>query len=145
MIPLLAATLTLGDAAIATRAVLIGACLLVTMPVASHVIVLAADRRGERMQGPGAIDERHGAAGERAVEGPGLTGCAKLGRDRLGRGAPSRDLVGSRRRSGAVCCQKRQVKSGQIVVLRPFASMYQLAQPPEFHTVRGIRAWSRAL
>ena len=34
-----------------------------------------------------------------------------------------------------------QVKSGQIVVLRPFWSMYQEAHPPEFHTVGGIRFW----
>ena len=29
------------------------------------------------------------------------------------------------------------MKSGQIVVLSPFASMYQLEHPPEFHTVGG--------
>ena len=35
--------------------------------------------------------------------------------------------------------RNRHVKSGQIVVFKPFASMYQLEQPPEFHTVGGSR------
>jgi multicomponent Na+:H+ antiporter subunit G len=65
VIALLAATLTLGDAAIAARAVLIAGFLLVTMPVASHVIVLAADRRGERMRGPNTLDERDPPPGGR--------------------------------------------------------------------------------
>ena len=38
-----------------------------------------------------------------------------------------------------VCCQKRNVKSGQIVALRPLASRYQLEQPPVFHTVPSSR------
>lgn len=31
---------------------------------------------------------------------------------------------------------------GQTVVLRPWASRYQLVQPPVFHTVRSIRVWT---
>jgi multicomponent Na+:H+ antiporter subunit G len=70
VIALLAATLTLGDAAIAARAVLIAGFLLVTMPVASHVIVLAADRRGERMRGPGVLDERDATAARPTEDEP---------------------------------------------------------------------------
>lgn len=57
VVALLAATLTTGDASIASRALLIAAFLLLTMPVAAHVVALAAHRRGERMLTPGARDE----------------------------------------------------------------------------------------
>ncbi|NLT07853.1 MAG: hypothetical protein GXY03_16315, partial [Solirubrobacterales bacterium] len=40
------------------RAVLIGAVLLVTMPVASHVVLRAAAARGEPMADPDTVDER---------------------------------------------------------------------------------------
>lgn len=55
---LLVATLTLADWQIAARAVLIGGFLLVTMPVASHVVVRAAAARGEPMADPDTLDER---------------------------------------------------------------------------------------
>lgn len=58
LVLLLAATLTLGDWAMAARAVLIGAVLLVTMPVASHVVLRAAAARGEPMADPDTVDER---------------------------------------------------------------------------------------
>jgi hypothetical protein len=38
-----------------------------------------------------------------------------------------------------VARRKRQVKVGHKVVLLPWASRYQLAQPPEAHTVSAIR------
>jgi len=55
---LLVATLTLGDWQIVARAILIGGFLLVTMPVASHVVVRAAAARGEPMADPDHLDER---------------------------------------------------------------------------------------
>ena len=53
---LLASTVT-GDGAIIARAALIGVFLVLTTPVASHVIALAAYRQEERMETPGALDE----------------------------------------------------------------------------------------
>ena len=46
-----------GDGAIIARAVLIAALLAVTTPVAAHVVVRAARRRGEEMRSPETIDE----------------------------------------------------------------------------------------
>ena len=55
-------------------------------------------------------------------------------------GSRSTRCASKRRRS----CQNRQVKSGQIVVLLPSASMYQLEQPPAFQTVPCRSAWIRS-
>jgi multicomponent Na+:H+ antiporter subunit G len=57
VIAFLVASLASGDAAIAARASLIAGFLILTTPVAAHVIVLAAFKRGEPMRTPGAIDE----------------------------------------------------------------------------------------
>jgi multicomponent Na+:H+ antiporter subunit G len=58
VISLLVASVVTGEeAAIIARAALIGAFLVVTTPVAAHVIARAAYLRGERMQTPGAVDE----------------------------------------------------------------------------------------
>jgi len=57
VIALLAASVATSDWAIIARAVLIGVFLVLTTPVAAHVIALAAYRQGERMETPGALDE----------------------------------------------------------------------------------------
>ena len=57
VIAFLGASLAAGDAAVTARAVLIGAFLILTTPVAAHVTALAAYRRGEPMRTPGGIDE----------------------------------------------------------------------------------------
>lgn len=57
VIALLVASVVTGDAAIIARAALIGVFLVLTTPVAAHVIALAAFRLGERMETPGALDE----------------------------------------------------------------------------------------
>lgn len=57
VIALLAASTATGNAAIIARAVLIGVFLVLTTPVAAHVIAFAAYRQGVRMKTPGALDE----------------------------------------------------------------------------------------
>lgn len=57
IIALLAASMVVGDDAIAARAVLIAGFLILTTPVGAHVIALAAYQRGEGMATPGAVDE----------------------------------------------------------------------------------------
>ena len=57
VVVLLVASAATGDGAIVARAVLIGVFLVLTTPVAAHVIALAAYRQGERMRTPGALDE----------------------------------------------------------------------------------------
>jgi len=57
VVVLLVASAATGDGAIVARAVLIGVFLVLTTPVAAHVIALAAYRQGERMETPGALDE----------------------------------------------------------------------------------------
>lgn len=54
---LLASAAVGGDDAIVARAVLIGAVLSLTTPVAAHAVGRAARRRGEPMRTPGAVDE----------------------------------------------------------------------------------------
>ncbi len=54
---LLLATIVTGGRELAGRSALIAAFLLLTTPVAAHVIALAARRRGEEMETPGALDE----------------------------------------------------------------------------------------
>ncbi len=46
-----------GEGAVVARVVLIGVLLLLTTPVAAHVIARAAWRRGEPLRTPGALDE----------------------------------------------------------------------------------------
>lgn len=57
VISLAAASVATGEAAIITRVALIAVVLLLTTPVASHVIARAAYLEGERMRSPGAVDE----------------------------------------------------------------------------------------
>jgi multicomponent Na+:H+ antiporter subunit G len=57
LIALLVASLATRDSAIASRALLIAAFLILTTPVGAHVIARAAYRRGESMKTPGAVDE----------------------------------------------------------------------------------------
>lgn len=57
LIALLVASLATRDAAIASRAALIAAFLILTTPVGAHVIARAAYRRGEPLRTPGAVDE----------------------------------------------------------------------------------------
>lgn len=57
VIVLLIASVATGDAAIIARAALVAVFLVLTTPVAAHVVALAAYRQGERMETPGAIDE----------------------------------------------------------------------------------------
>jgi multicomponent Na+:H+ antiporter subunit G len=54
---LLASSVIGGNAAIASRAVLIVALLTVTTPVAAHAVARAARHRGEPMRSDGAVDE----------------------------------------------------------------------------------------
>ena len=56
MMLLLASTFT-GDPAIIYRVIIIGAFLVLTTPVAAHVVGRAAYLRGYKMQAPGAVDE----------------------------------------------------------------------------------------
>ena len=56
MMLLLASTFT-RDPAIIYRVILIGAFLVLTTPVAAHVVGRAAYLRGYKMQSPGAVDE----------------------------------------------------------------------------------------
>ena len=59
---LIASTVT-NDARIISRVVLIGAFLILTTPVAAHVIARAAFLRGQKMETPNAVDESgHGLA-----------------------------------------------------------------------------------
>lgn len=62
---LLAAALHFGDSAIASRALLIALFVLLTAPVAAHLIARAAYRTGTPLWERGVIDElhRHAAAG----------------------------------------------------------------------------------
>lgn len=57
VIAFLVASLASGDGAIAARAALIAGFLILTTPVAAHVIARAAYVRGEAMRTPSAIDE----------------------------------------------------------------------------------------
>ncbi len=57
VIALLAASVATGEGAIVARAILIAVFLVLTTPVAAHVIALAAYRQGEKMETPGALDE----------------------------------------------------------------------------------------
>jgi multicomponent Na+:H+ antiporter subunit G len=57
VLPFLLAATTVGDPAIIFRALLIGAFLILTTPVAAHAIAHAAYLKGERMETPGAVDE----------------------------------------------------------------------------------------
>lgn len=57
VIALLVASVATADPAVAARAALIAAFLLLTTPVAAHAIAQAARARGERMTTPGALDE----------------------------------------------------------------------------------------
>jgi len=57
VVVLLVASTVTGDGAIIARAALIGVFLILTTPVAAHVIALAAYRQEERMETPGALDE----------------------------------------------------------------------------------------
>jgi multicomponent Na+:H+ antiporter subunit G len=57
VISLVAASVVTGDADIIARVLLIGAILLLTTPVASHVIGRGAYLERERMRTPGAVDE----------------------------------------------------------------------------------------
>lgn len=57
VVSLVAASVVTGDPAIVARVLLIGAILLLTTPVASHVIGRGAYLEGEQMETPGAIDE----------------------------------------------------------------------------------------
>lgn len=57
VISLLAATCLTGEPAVIFRAALISAFLILTTPVATHVIAQSAFHKNRRMQTPGAIDE----------------------------------------------------------------------------------------
>lgn len=57
IIPFLLAAATTGEPAIIARSLLIGLVLLLTTPVAAHVIGQTAYRTNEPMETPGAIDE----------------------------------------------------------------------------------------
>jgi multicomponent Na+:H+ antiporter subunit G len=57
VIAFLIATVAAGDAAIASRTALVAGFLILTTPVAAHVIAQAAFARGEPMRTPDAIDE----------------------------------------------------------------------------------------
>jgi multicomponent Na+:H+ antiporter subunit G len=66
VIALLVASAATGDAAVIARSALIGIFLLLTTPVAAHVIGRAAYLQDERMATPGARDE----SGHRLTERP---------------------------------------------------------------------------
>lgn len=55
--PLLLASALTGDKGTVLRVILIGVFLLLTTPVSAHMIGRAAYLRGERVQGPRAVDE----------------------------------------------------------------------------------------
>ncbi len=57
VIPFLVAAATTGQAAMISRSLLIGVFLLLTTPVAAHVIGHTAYQRREPMETPGALDE----------------------------------------------------------------------------------------
>lgn len=57
VIAFLAASLASGDAAAAGRVALIAGFLILTTPVAAHVIAKASYQRAEPMRTPGALDE----------------------------------------------------------------------------------------
>lgn len=67
--PLLLASALTGDKETVLRVVLIGVFLLLTTPVSAHMIGRAVYLRGERMQGPRAVDESgSGLAGPKRSE-----------------------------------------------------------------------------
>jgi multicomponent Na+:H+ antiporter subunit G len=70
-LPFLLAAMTTGQPAMITRSILIGVFLLLTTPVAAHVIGQAAFRTEEPMETPGAVDE----------SGRGLPGGEQAGPD----------------------------------------------------------------
>lgn len=75
VIMLLAASAVTNDAAIIMRAVLIGVFLILTTPVAAHVVGKAAYLRRYGMQTPGAVDESG-----RGLDGPeGSAGSGRSG------------------------------------------------------------------
>jgi multicomponent Na+:H+ antiporter subunit G len=55
--PLLLASALTGDKGTVLRVILIGVFLLLTTPVSAHMIGRAAYLRGEKVQGPRAVDE----------------------------------------------------------------------------------------
>ena len=57
VIALVAASVGTKEPAVISRGILIAVFLLVTTPVAAHVIARAAYLREERMESPGAVDE----------------------------------------------------------------------------------------
>jgi multicomponent Na+:H+ antiporter subunit G len=57
VLPFLVAAMTTGEPAMIARALLIGVFLLLTTPVAAHVIGQAAFRTDEAMETSGALDE----------------------------------------------------------------------------------------
>lgn len=57
IIAFLVASVSAGDSAVTSRAVLIAVFLLLTTPVSAHVIAKAAWGRREPMRTPGALDE----------------------------------------------------------------------------------------
>ncbi|CAA9574977.1 MAG: Na(+) H(+) antiporter subunit G [uncultured Thermomicrobiales bacterium] len=70
-IAIAAASVVTGEAAIIARVVLISAVLLLTTPVASHVIGRGAYLEGEHMETPGSVDESgHHLADEALPESP---------------------------------------------------------------------------
>lgn len=101
---------------------------------------VAGDLR-RRPRPAGAAHDPGGAARATAPP-PSPTQAASGSGIDAGAGAVSSYAASSNRR---VCCQKRHVKSGQIVLLRPLRSMYQLAQPPVFQTVPPRRSWTCSL
>jgi multicomponent Na+:H+ antiporter subunit G len=70
LVALLVASLATRDAAIAARAALIAAFLILTTPVGAHVIARAAFQRREAMMTPGAIDESRANLPERDPDEP---------------------------------------------------------------------------
>jgi multicomponent Na+:H+ antiporter subunit G len=65
IVAFLVASLAAGNGAIAGRAALIAAFLLLTTPVAAHAIARAAHARDEPMRAPGARDESRRPCGRR--------------------------------------------------------------------------------
>ncbi len=71
IVAFLLASLAARDAAVTSRALLIGAFLILTTPVGAHVIARAAWLRGEAMETPGALDESGRLPRPREGERPG--------------------------------------------------------------------------
>jgi multicomponent Na+:H+ antiporter subunit G len=73
VIPFLLAAATTGEPAIIARSLLIGVFLLLTTPVAAHVIGQAAYRTDEPMETPGAVDASGRALPGAPGRGPGTS------------------------------------------------------------------------